>query len=158
MTEQSGRQTRQDEVRQERRRRDDTTLDGGQALNLAIPQHIADKLAAEGRTPRWVNDVGSRMHRFTVLDDWDKVEGVEPVEVVINQDKGTTAKAILLSKRNDFIAEDRAKKDAARRAQESAALKGQIANADNPNAPAVPLPDNFYPDKANKIGRGNQIL
>jgi hypothetical protein len=154
MTNQSGRTARQDEVRQERRRRDDTTLDGGQALKLAIPPEIAKKLSEQGRTARWANDVGNRIHQLTVLDDWDKVEGVEPCPVKIDKE-GTVAQAILLSKPKAFIEEDRRKKDAARRRIEDAALAGAIPNAGS--GPATPLPENFYADKANKIDRPNKI-
>lgn len=158
MTEASGRTARQTEVRQERRRRDDTTIDAGQALNLAIPPEIAQKLAEQGRSPRWVNDVGNRVHRLTVLDDWDKVEGVESQPVVVNRDKGTIAQAVLLSKPKEFIDEDRRKKDAARRSMEDGMLKGQVPAAGSGDTPATALPDSFYADKANKIERGNQIL
>jgi hypothetical protein len=151
MTTESGRTARQDEVRHERRRRNDDTLDAGQARKLAIPAHIEAQLAAQGRTGRWVNDVGSSIEDRTVRDDWDKVEGVEPRTVVIDR-KGTTAQTILLSKPKAFIAEDRAKKEAARRERERAMEKGQVPGAQ-------PLPsDTFYADKANKIERGNQIL
>lgn len=148
----SVRTERKDEVRQERRRRDDTTLDGGQGLKLAIPRDVEAKLAAQGRTGRWVNDVDARIEDLTERDDWDKVESVSPRTVVIDRKKGTTAEAILLSKPNAFIAEDRAKREATRREREAAMLKGQVPGAE-------PLPsDTFYPDKANKIERGNQIL
>lgn len=152
MTDESGRTARQNEVRQERRRRDDATLDGGQARKLAIPPDVEAKLAAQGRTGRWVNDVGSRIEDLTVRDDWDKVEGVAPRSVVIDVKKGETAQAILLSKPNAFIAEDRAKREAKRREREQAMLKGQVPGAE-------PLPnETFYADKANKIERGNQII
>lgn len=158
MTEASGRTARQEEVRQQRRRRDDTTLDAGQALKLAIPPEIEAKLAEQGREVRWANDIGNRIHRLTVLDDWDKVEGVDPQPVVINSDKGTTANAILLSKPKEFIREDRHKKDAVRRAMEDGMLKGAVPNAGSGETPATALPDTFYADKANKIERANQLL
>lgn len=157
MTIKPERTARQDEVRQQRRRRDDTTLDAGQALKLAIPPEIEAKLTEQGRTARWVNDVGNRMHRLTVLDDWDKVEGVDPMPVVINSDKGTTANAVLISKPNDFISDDRRKKDASRRAMEDGMLKGAVPNTGG-DTPATALPDNFYADKANKIERANQLI
>jgi hypothetical protein len=151
MTEERGRQSRQDEVRQERRRRDDTTLDGGQAHKLAIPADIKARLAAQGRTARWINDVGSRVEDLTVRDDWDVVEGVEPREVVIDRKAGTTAKTILVSKPNAFIAQDAAKREAGRRERETAMLKGEVPGNPTP-------PTGTYADTANKIERGNQIL
>jgi hypothetical protein len=66
------------EVSAERRRRND--LSGAPRLKLAIPDHIRDKLAAEGRTPRWVNDTGSRIADLTIRDDYDPVEGVDPAK------------------------------------------------------------------------------
>lgn len=158
MTEPSGRTARQEEVRQERRRRNDTTLDAGQALKLAIPPEIEAKLAEQGRTARWANNVGNRIHRLTVLDDWDKVEGVDPQPVVVDRAKGTIADAILLSKPKEFMDEDRRKKDAVRRQMEDGMLKGAVPNAGNGETPATTLPENFYADKANKIERANQLL
>ena len=146
-----GRQPRQEEMRHERRRRDDTTLDTGQAKNLAIPAEIERKLAAQGRSARWINDVGSRVHDLTVRDDWDRVEGVEPRTVVVDRKNGTTAQAILVSKPNDFIAEDRAKKEAGRRETETAMLNARV-----PGSTAAPA--NMYADKANSIGRGPQDI
>lgn len=152
-----GRKARQTEVRQERRRRDDTSLDGGQALKLAIPPEIEQKLAEQGRTARWANDVGNRIHRLTVLDDWDRVDGVKPQPVIVDRAKGVTAQAILLSKPIAFVEEDRRKKDALRIQAEDAAMMGAVPNAGDASAPATPLPDNFYADKANKIERPNKI-
>jgi hypothetical protein len=148
MTEGRERLSRVDEVRQERRRRGDVTQ--GRALKLAIPADIQAKLEAQGRTPRWINDVGSRVQDLTVRDDWDVVEGVEPREVVIDRAKGATAKAILVSKPKAFIAEDAAKREAYRREREAAMLKGQV--------PGNPNPAPVYVDPASKIERGNQIL
>ena len=150
-TETRGRTARQDEVRQERRRRDDTTIDAGQAKKLAIPLDIESELAAQGRSARWVNDVGSRVHDLTVRDDWDRVEGVEPRTVVIDRKTGETAKAILVSKPQAFIAEDAAKRDVARRETETAMLKARVPGA-------TTTPDGMYADKANKIDRGTQNL
>lgn len=157
MTEASGRQSRQEEVRTERRRRDDATLDAGQALKMAIPQEIERKLTEQGRQWRWANDEGNRIHRLTVLDDWDKVEGVDPREVIISRKGGViqTAKAFLLSKPNDFIDEDRRKKDATRSATETALLGGNVPNAGT--APAS-RPDNVYVPSGNKIERANQVI
>ncbi len=132
MTEDRTRQGRIETETSERRRRSDDNLDAGQALRMRIPGDVEAKLKAQGRTARWINvevdqktgqDTGSRMHDLTVRDDWDKVEGVEPRTVKIDKN-GATAKAYLVSKRNDFIEEDRAKKDALRRTKEEAMLTG----------------------------------
>lgn len=155
MTEASGRQSRQEEVRTERRRRDDATLDGSQALKLSVPPEIQARLTEQGREWRWANDDGNRIYRLTKLDDWDVVEGVEPQPVIIDKVKGTTCKAILLSKPTQFIREDRAKKDAARRETEKAMLEGRVPNA---GPGPVSRPDNLYVPPGNKIERGNQVI
>ena len=116
--------------RQERRRRDDSNIDGGQKLKLAVPIEVMRRLEKENRTPRWVNDIGNRMDQLTVHDDYDRVDGVEPVEVIIDAKTGQTAKSYLLAKRNDFIAADRAKREVKRSEVERAmtdkdAVQGQ---------------------------------
>lgn len=155
MTGERERQGRLEEVRQERRRRDDATLDGGQALKMAVPPEVERQLTEQGRQWRWANDDGNRIHRLTVLDDWDVVEGVPPRPVIIDRAKGTVVNAILLSKPKDFIREDRAKKDVMRRDTERAMLEGRV-----PNTGPVPAsrPDNVYVPSGNKIERGNQII
>lgn len=153
MTEDRTRQGRIAEVGAQRRRRSDDTIDGSQALRMRIPREVEAKLQAEGRTARWVNDVGSRMHDMTVRDDWDKVEGVEPRTVKVDIKTGETVKAILLSKRDDFIVEDRLKKDAVRRNTEQAMLTGR-----DPMTNQSTLEPDRYADPANKIERDNRIL
>jgi hypothetical protein len=143
------------EVSTERRRRND--LSGAPRLKLAIPDHIRDKLAAEGRTPRWVNDTGSRIADLTIRDDYDPVEGVDPRQVDFIDGKPVYAK--LLSKPNDFIAEDRAKAESQRKAVETGMRTGKIPQ---PGAEAQPLQGAMgapvYVDGDTKIGRANQIL
>ncbi len=142
---------RQDDVAQQRRRRDDTTIDGGQRLKLAIPADVAARLRAEGRTPRWVNDTGARMHNLTVLDDYDRVEGVEPVEVLIDAKKGTTCKAILCSKPTQFIEEDKGKLESQRRLVESSLERGDVPG--NPHGAAS---DSTYVVEGTKITHGGR--
>ncbi len=151
MTEQRGRADRQTIESGERRRRSDDTIDGGLALKLGIPPEIEARLKAEGRTARWVNDVDSRLHDTTVRDDWARVDGVEPRSVKIDVKAGTMAKAILVSKRIDFVEEDRAKNEARRTTRETVMFTPQ-----NPSESAVST--NQYVHKDTKIDRGNQIL
>lgn len=144
--------TRAAEVAAQRRRRDDANL--GPKLKLAVPDEVRARLAAEGRTARWVNDSGSRISDLTTRDDYDHVEGVEPVKVDVN-DEGQPVFAHLLSKRNDFIAEDRAKQDQRRRNAEAGMLRGKSPTGQ----PLEPLMGaSVYEDamKSNKIGR-NQV-
>lgn len=140
---------RKTEERQERRRRRDDTIDGGQRLKLAIPPEVEQRLKEQGRKPRWVNDEGSRMHNLTQLDDYDKVEGVEP-RVVGTTKEGKPILAHLCSKPTQFIREDQEKLDRTRRETEAALLRGR-----NPGDP-ISGNDSFYADAANKIQHGER--
>lgn len=153
MTEARERQGRMAEIGAERRRRSDDTIDAAQAHKMRVPREVEERLKAEGRTARWVNDVGSRMQDMTVRDDWDKVEGVDPRTVKVDIKTGETVKAILVSKRNDFIVEDRLKMDAVRRKTEQAMLTGR-----DPITNQQTLAPDRYADPANKIERDNRIL
>jgi hypothetical protein len=102
MTEVRTRADRTTEEATQRRRRDDTTIDGAQRLKLAIPPEVEARLKEEKRTPRWINDEGNRIHNMTKLDDYDRVEGVEP-EVVGTTKEGQPIKAYLHSKPDAFI-------------------------------------------------------
>lgn len=147
MTETRMRADRATEERQQRRRRDDVTIDGSQRLKLAIPEEVRARLAAEGRESRWINDDGNRIHNLTKLDDYDRVEGVEPVLVGTGKD-GEPLKAYLHSKPKDFIREDQRKADVRRVETEKALLRGK-----NPDDP-IASDEAFYADSANKIIRG----
>jgi len=149
MAETRQRVDRMTEERQQRRRRDDTTIDGAGRLKLAIPEEVEARLKAEGRQPRWVNDEGNRIHNMTKLDDYDRVDGVEPV-VVGTTKEGQPIKAYLHSKPIDFVREDQDKLDARRRETEAALLRGK-----NPKDP-VSGDDSFYADDANSISHGGR--
>jgi hypothetical protein len=151
------REVRSETVARERRRRDDTSANHAQ--RMAIPPEVEARLKAEGRTPRWVNDEGNRMHRMTVQDDYDKVDGVDPVPVGTDK-SGAPIMAHLLSKPNDFIAEDRAKAEQQRKETERGMLKGRVPTA--PGQESVPVQGahgaEMYVASETKIGRGNQII
>jgi hypothetical protein len=147
MTEVRTRADRTTEEATQRRRRDDTTIDGAQRLKLAIPPEVEARLKEEKRTPRWINDEGNRIHNMTKLDDYDRVEGVEPV-VVGTTKEGQPIKAYLHSKPDAFIEQDRAKAEAPRREFEKSLERGK-----NPNDP-IAGNDSFYADEANSIRRG----
>jgi hypothetical protein len=149
MTENRERADRATEEATQRRRRDDTTLDGAQRLKLAIPEDVAAQLKDEGREPRWINDEGNRLHNLTKLDDYDRVDGVA-ARVVGTTKEGKPIKAYLCSKPKAFLAEDRAKAERPRVEFERALERGK-----NPNDPFAG-DDSFYPDPANKISRGAQ--
>lgn len=113
-------QPRKDEVAQERRRRQDGTLDRNQQMKLDIPE------SARAKYPdhqfRWVNDTGTRIHDLTVRDDYDKVEGVEP-RPVGTDDQGKPIYAHLCAKRREFFDEDQRRRIDANRERENALLK-----------------------------------
>jgi hypothetical protein len=150
MTEARGRPTRQNEEAQQRRRRSDVTIDGGQRLKLAIPPEIAERLKAEGRTPRWINDEGNRMHNLTRLDDYDKVDDVPPVPVGSTKE-GKPIKAHLCSKPTAFIEEDRAKLDERRKETERALLRGKPPGESHSHDEKY---SSGYVDEASSIRRG----
>lgn len=149
MTEQRARVDRQSVERTERRRRDDITIDGSGRLKLAIPPEVAARLKSEGRQPRWINDEANRIHNMTKLDDYDRVDGVEPVVVGTTKD-GTPIKSFLHSKPLDFVREDQEKLDSTRRATEAALLRGK-----NPQDP-ITGDESFYADSANTISHGGR--
>lgn len=147
MTELRQREDRKTEEAAQRRRRSDDTIDGGQRLKLAIPEAVAARLKAEGRTPRWVNDEGNRIHNLTKLDDYDRVDGVEPV-VVGTTKEGHPIKSYLHSKPTEFVREDQEKLDAKRRETEAALMRGK-----NPDDP-ISTDSNFYVASGTKLQRG----
>lgn len=149
MAEARQREDRITQERQERRRRRDTTIDGSQRLKLAIPDEVLARLKSEGRHARWINDEGNRIHNLTQLDDYDRVDGVEPV-VVGTTKEGAPIKAYLHSKPLDFVREDADARDARRRETEAALLRGK--NPEDPTAGD----DSFYADEANKFARGER--
>lgn len=150
------RQGRAQQETQRRRRRGD----GGMAVTerLPIPQEIKARLEAEGRVTRWVNDEGNRIHQFTVQDDYDKVEGVEPVPIGTATD-GSPILAHLLSKPLEFVLEDRAEAEKRIKATEDALFRqpsatDQSAKGSNPN----PASAERYVTSDSKLRRGNQVL
>lgn len=153
------RQGRKEAVAEQRRRRDDTNL--GSPLKMVIPEDVRARLKAEGRTPRWVNDERNRIYNLTVKDDYDKVEGVEPIPTGdVDPQTGEPVMAHLLSKRDDFIAEDEAKKEQRRKEVERAMVQGKVPGA--PGAEPQPVRGQqgaqTYVTASTSIGRGNQII
>lgn len=153
-------QGRAEAERTRRRRRGEESL--AASKRLPIPPEIEAQLKAEGRTPRWVNDEGNRMHRFTVLDDYDKVAGVEPVPVGVNPNNGEPILAHLLSKPTEFIRQDQQEADERRKATETALFQSPNAAAQvagNPDNAKVVPEGKTYVTSESKIRRGgNQLL
>jgi hypothetical protein len=144
----SVRTDRKDEVRQQRRRRDDATIDGSQRKKLAIPAEVEAWAKAEGRTLRWASDEGNRIYQLTQMDDYDVVEGVAPIPSVIDKKSGAVANQVLLSKPTAFVEEDRQKREVPRREKEAALLRGR-----DPEDPIAAQSD-FYAVEGNKISHG----
>jgi hypothetical protein len=151
MTEVSERKERVGQVQAERRRRRDDTIDGSQKLKLAIPPDVEKRLKEEGRTPRWVIKDSRRMFQLTQQDDYDPVDGVEPV-TTRNLSDGAQVQMILLSKPTAFIDEDKAKKDAPRRELEKSFLRGRVPG--NPADTGNTTYSETYVDPASKITHG----
>jgi hypothetical protein len=126
----------------ERRRRVDGTLDRMSSLKLAIPHGVEDKYP--DKDFRWFNDIGNRIHSKTVLDDWDKVPGVDPVNVDFRE--GQPVKAFLCMKPKEFVREDSATKEADLREQEAGILNGGTSESD--------LSGKSYAAQGNSIRRG----
>lgn len=152
------REDRSETTRRERRRRDDTTAQSSN--QLAISPEVQARLKAEGRQPRWVNDQKNRIHSLTVMDDYDKVEGVAPVPVGTEKD-GTPILAHLLSKPIEFVEEDRSKAESKRKGTESGLLRGKLPSS--PGGESVPIQGSqgaeMYVAAGSKLGRGvNEVL
>jgi hypothetical protein len=149
------RQGRAQQVATERRRRGNSEMRAD--ARLPIPEEVSKRLKAQGLTPRWVNDTGNRMHQLTVQDDYDRVEGVEPVPVGTDL-TGKPILAHLLAKRADFIAEDRAERAKVRDNTEQSLLRGEVPGGADPDNPRPAGPSPTYVAKGTNISRGNQIL
>lgn len=151
-----GRPPRSEETAQRRRRRGDSEL--AKSERLPIPPEIKAELDRKGLVPRWVNDQGNRMHRFTVQDDYDPVEGVEPVPVGTDE-AGKPIMAHLLAKPREFIEEDQDRAEARRRETEEALFRTaddstRAGAGKNPN----PATAERYVAPETSYRRGNQIL
>lgn len=144
------RPARTDEERQERRRRKAGTLDRMAELTMTVPDEVRAK--NPDRDFRWINDTGRRMHAKTVLDDWDRVDGVDPLTVGTDRE-GKPMKAYLCSKPKSFTAEDMAGKMAALREQERGLIKGE---RDGTGKSDLPEDRAYVPDGGkNSINRLN---
>lgn len=160
MTEQRQRQGRTQEVAERRRRRDDTNFQ--KSGKLSIPEEVAERLKAEGRSPRWVNDENNRLYNLTVRDDYDRVDGVEPVPVGKKED-GSPLLAHLLSKPTEFLREDQARAEKRRKAVEQGMVKGKLpVKTAEGEEMLVPVQGargaDTYAPASNAIGGGNKIL
>jgi hypothetical protein len=139
------RATRAEETAQERRRRSPGTLDRMAQLKLAVPDSVREE--NKDYALRWINDEGNRMHFMTVQDDWDVIDGVQPVPVGTDAE-GKPVLARLCRKPMKFWEEDQKAKTDALKEQEAGLMRGQRDNTDE-------LPsDVSYVPKGNSITSG----
>ena len=159
MAEERKREERSSEERQERRRRRDDTFESQGSNKMFIPDEIKARLEAEGLQPRWVNDEPGRIQRLTTKDDYDKVEGVEPVQVGAKPD-GSPLFAHLLAKPVDFIQDDQRKADTKRKLVEGAMVRGAVPTkpGEDPAPVQGQLGAEVYVPDGNTIGRENRVL
>lgn len=147
--------SRAQQEKAQRRRRDDAVIAD---KRLPIPPEIQAQLDRDGRVPRWANDEGNRIYRLTEQDDYDKVDGVEPVPVGVGPD-GKPILAHLLSKPKAFIDEDQAKAEAKRKEVEKVLFhRAEAVDAAAAGANPNPATAERYVTKNSSLGRGNQIL
>ena len=114
VTRRPGRPKRAEVTETKRRRRK-----GGTTHKLAIPQDVIDNHPE--MEFRWARDEGARMDQLTKADDWDKVPGVKPIHG--GETAGGSAMQMhLLMKPKEFLAQDRAEKEARLKAAEQSKL------------------------------------
>lgn len=142
-TEDRARMSRAEETQVQRRRRQPGTLDRMDELTLAIPDTV--EAANPDHTFRWALDNPKRIHNLTVRDDWDRVEGVEPIPDHIDK-TGRQANLVLLKKRKEFWEEDQRAKVTALREQERALMSASKSD-----------PQDNRPDDVSYAAEGNRI-
>ncbi len=157
-----GRPPRAAQETQRRRRRGNEDLSA--SAKLAIPPEAQEYLDRNNLVPRWANDEGTRLHRLTVKDDYDKVpeDLAPPVLVGVAQDGKTPVHAHLLAKPRDFVEEDQREREERRRAQERAFVTDpssipQAAGAPNPGQAVRYVAKGSKIESGERRG-GNQIL
>ncbi len=137
MTENRQRVDRIDEELERRQRRLETNIDGAKNLKLAIPDEVQRKLDEEGRVGRWVKADPTRQYEVTKKNDYRPVDGVEPIST--RSMEGEPTKLILMSKRKDFVEDDRQRLEKVRRGKEDAQLDASTTG------------QGFYADSANNF-------
>lgn len=144
--EERARASRAEETQSQRRRRQPGTIDRMDELTLAIPDEI--QAANPDHTFRWALDNPKRIHSLTVRDDWDRVEGVEPIPDHIDK-TGRQANLVLLKKRREFWEEDQREKARIRKEQEQAMMRAAKSDPQDDRPEAV-----SYVPEGNRINTG----
>lgn len=141
---------RAQETRRARRQRSDGDLDGTARLKLAIPAEIKEIAEREGKTIRWINDDGNRMH-FMFNRDWDVIEHPlavpEPVGTTVD---GKPIYARMAWKYQDWYDEDQRAKAKDLKDRERAVEGGKVSAID----PAADTSPNTYVPEGNRISIG----
>lgn len=138
--------SRQEEVAQERRRRNPGTLDRMAQMKLVVPDEVKAKYPNDEF--RFINDSGNRMFDKTERDDWTKVdEDLSPAIPVGTNEFGQPIKAFLCRKPREYVQADAKAMVDATVEQERGIMRGQQQN------PEAPL-ENAYVPSGNSISTG----
>lgn len=123
--------TRQEEVAQERRRRQPGTLDRMSQMKLNVPDKVRDKYPDDEF--RFINDTGNRIHDKTVNDDWTKVdENLSPKVPVGTDGFGKPIYAYLCRKPREYVQADAKALVDATVEQERGIMRGQQQPSETP--------------------------
>lgn len=123
--------TRQEEVAQERRRRNPGTLDRMNQLKLVVPESVKAKYPNDEF--RFINDSGNRMHDKTVNDDWTKVdENLSPKIPVGTDEFRNPVYAYLCRKPREYVQADAKAMVDATVEQERGIMRGQQQPSEAP--------------------------
>jgi hypothetical protein len=146
---------RTDAVRQERRRRRESSLNGMADLRLDIPPEFRDD---PDYVYRWANDKGARIHNLTVAGDWDVVTKSGPEAgphdsvrrpVGVDHSTGQPLEAQLLRKPRWIHEEDEADKMGRIADRETGLLQGAKSSPEDTRPESV-----SYAAPNNSIRRG----
>lgn len=110
---------RAENVRRERRRRDDGDIDRMARMSLAIPHEIEERLRREGKVSRWVLNAPGRLMEMQA-DDWDYTPEVGQVSA----SQASEEKLVLMEKYKDWHDGDMALGQQAIADQEKAMERG----------------------------------
>lgn len=108
--------------RRERRRKDGEAENAG--MRLAIPDWAYEKYPKQQFKLAWITDSPGRLHQKH-QEDWDAVEGVDPVPGASDKN-GNPTNMILHVKWRDWVDEDKAKLETRRKEIERQAEKGHV--------------------------------
>tara|TARA_R100001086_G_scaffold180400_5_gene100184 strand:- start:8808 stop:9260 length:453 start_codon:yes stop_codon:yes gene_type:complete len=134
-----GRPKRAETTQTERRRRK-----GGTTHKLKVPDHIV--AAHPDMEFRWGRDDEGRIQQLTQNDDWDMVPEVDPIHAGTGK-AGNAIQMHLLMKPKEFMAQDRAEKQAMRDAQLKDALaRPDVKQATEAGAEMYSVPGNKIKD------------